>query len=139
MTNTIPFPKGRESKASKSAKSWAILVNNLIFDCFIGVNPEELLAPQTVRLNLKCQVNMPVPNDQNYHGQFVCYDQLIRSITSLAQAQHTHLVETLVEDIAQLCLKDSRICKVWCRVEKLDVYSNISSVGVEIERDRESG
>lgn len=139
MTNMIPFPGGREPKTSKISKSWTILVNDFVFDCLIGVNPEELLAPQTVRLNLKCHVNMSVPNDQNYHGQFVCYDQLIRSITSLAQARHTHLVETLAEEIAHLCFEDSRIYKVWCRVEKLDVYSNVSSVGVEIERDRESG
>lgn len=136
MTNMIPFPNGRDLKVNKTSKAWGILINNLVFDCYIGINPEEALAPQAVRLNLKCQVEMPAPNDQQYHGQFVCYDQLIKSITALAQGRHTHLVESLAEDIAQLCLEDSRITSVWCRVEKLDVYSHVSSVGIEIERYR---
>ncbi len=137
MANTVLFPQQRESKASKKSKTWDILINDLVFDCFIGINAEEALAPQAIRLNLKCRVEMPTPDNQNYHGQFVCYDQLIRSIMALAQSRHTHLVETLAEDIAQLCFENSRISMVWCRVEKLDVYSNAASVGVEIERYRD--
>lgn len=135
MTNMIPFPAG-QPKADKQLKSWNILINDLVFDCFIGVNPEEILSSQAVRLNLKCQIEMPVPDDQRYYGQFVCYDQLIKSITALAQSRHIHLVESLAEEIAQLCLDDSRIVNVFCRVEKLDVYSNATSVGIEIERSK---
>ncbi|WP_051908679.1 dihydroneopterin aldolase [Candidatus Odyssella acanthamoebae] len=138
MTNMITFQHGREAKASKHSKTWDILIKDLVFDCFIGINAEEALVAQAIRLNLKCRVEMPTPDDQKYHGQFVCYDQLIRSITVLAQGRHTHLVETLAEDIAQLCFENPRITKVWCCVEKLDVYSNASSVGVEIERYRDS-
>ncbi|MBW8309853.1 MAG: dihydroneopterin aldolase [Candidatus Paracaedibacteraceae bacterium] len=138
MANMVLFPQGREAKAPKKSKTWDILINDLVFDCFIGINADEALTSQAIRLNLKCRVEMPTPDDQHYHGQFVCYDQLIRSITALARGRHTHLVETLAEDIAQLCFEDCRITKVWCRVEKLDVYSNATSVGIEIERNRDT-
>ncbi len=135
MTNTLFFPHTRS--VSRVNKTWSILINDVVFQTYIGINPEEALARQTVRLNLRCQVSMPVPDDQQYHGQFVCYDQLIKSITALAQSRHIHLVETLAEEIADLCLSDQRINHVWCRVEKLDVYSNATSVGIEIERERD--
>jgi dihydroneopterin aldolase len=134
MVKTLVFPNAR--RVPKVNKTWTLLINDVVFQTYIGINPEEALARQTVRLNLRCQVSMPVPDDKNYHGQFVCYDQLIKSITSLAQSRHIHLVETLAEEIATLCLADKRMNHVWCRVEKLDVYSNATSVGVEIERER---
>ncbi len=135
MTNTLLFPNARS--VSKVNKTWSILINDVVFQTYIGIHPEEALARQTVRLNLRCNVSMPVPDDHQYHGQFVCYDQLIKSITALAQSRHIHLVETLAEEIAVLCLSDQRINHVWCRVEKLDVYSNATSVGIEIERERD--
>lgn len=135
MMNTIPFPGTRE--VTKKSKKWTIIINDLVFQSYIGINPDEALVRQSVRLNLRCQVDMTVPDDRQYHGQFVCYDQLIKSITTLAQSRHIHLVETLAEEIAQLCLADSKIMQVWCRVEKLDVYSNAVSVGIEIERERD--
>ena len=45
-------------------------------------------------------------------------------------------METLAERIATLCLREARIERVRVRVEKLDVYPEAASVGVEIERDR---
>jgi len=43
-------------------------------------------------------------------------------------------VETLAERIAALCLDDARVRSVRIRVEKLDVFPDATSVGVEIER-----
>ena len=43
-------------------------------------------------------------------------------------------VETLAEDIAAMCLEDTRVRSARVRVEKLDVFTEATSVGVEIER-----
>jgi dihydroneopterin aldolase len=43
-------------------------------------------------------------------------------------------VETLAEQIAALCLEDRRVRVARVRVEKLDVFVDATSVGVEIER-----
>jgi 7,8-dihydroneopterin aldolase/epimerase/oxygenase len=43
-------------------------------------------------------------------------------------------VETLAERIAALCLSDRRVRVARVRVEKLDVFPDATSVGVEIER-----
>ncbi len=46
------------------------------------------------------------------------------------------LVETLAERLAETCLADERVQVVRMRVEKLDVFDDLASVGVEIERQR---
>jgi dihydroneopterin aldolase len=47
-----------------------------------------------------------------------------------------NLVETLAERAAALCLADPAALSVRLRVEKLDVYPDAASVGVEIVRAR---
>jgi dihydroneopterin aldolase len=44
------------------------------------------------------------------------------------------LLETLAEEIAAICLQDGRVRSVRVRVEKLDIFPDAASVGVEIER-----
>jgi dihydroneopterin aldolase len=43
-------------------------------------------------------------------------------------------VETLAERIAETCLKDRRVHIARIRVEKLDIFADAASAGVEIER-----
>jgi len=64
----------------------------------------------------------------------VCYEEVVSGIRALVEKGHLNLVETLAEQIAALCLRDSRVRIARVRVEKLDVFADATSVGVEIER-----
>ena len=64
----------------------------------------------------------------------VCYEALVDGIRDLADSGHVNLVETLAEMIAEQGLADSRVKKATVRVEKLDVFDDAASVGIEIER-----
>ncbi|HEX2117219.1 MAG TPA: dihydroneopterin aldolase, partial [Alphaproteobacteria bacterium] len=66
----------------------------------------------------------------------VCYDDLIAAVRVVVDAEHVQLVETLAERIAEACFRDRRVITARVRVEKLDVYPDAESVGVEIERRR---
>ena len=69
-------------------------------------------------------------------GRVVNYEKIANSVRSIASAGHTRLVETMAERIAQACFSDPRVRTVRVRVEKLDVFPDAASAGVEIERDR---
>ena len=45
-----------------------------------------------------------------------------------------NLVETLADRIAEMCLEDQRVRTARVRIEKLDVFADAESAGVEIER-----
>lgn len=55
-------------------------------------------------------------------------------VRQIVQEGHVRLVETLAERIAAGVLADTRVHVVRVKIEKLDVFEEIESVGVEIER-----
>ena len=57
-------------------------------------------------------------------------------IRAMVASGHVNLVETLAERIADIFLSDPRVDAVRVRVEKLDIFADAESVGVEIERAR---
>ena len=66
----------------------------------------------------------------------VSYEDIVSGIESYLGQGHINLIETAAERIAELCLADRRVVKVRVRFEKLDVFSNVASAGVEIECGR---
>lgn len=127
MNNVLPLKKPQ-------SETWRLFVRDLDVVCSIGILPFEKTTPQRVRVNLTCEtVLTPVAGDIN---SVVCYDRLVTAIQSFVQNQHVDLVETVAEHICHICFEDSRVQKVWARVEKLDIYDNAAGVGVELERVR---
>lgn len=111
-----------------------VLVRDLVLACEIGAFRHERGARQRVRINLDLAVRedgVPLADDLR---NVVCYDEIVSGIRRLAEGGHVHLVETLAERIAAMCLADARIRTARVRVEKLDVYPDVASVGIEIER-----
>jgi 7,8-dihydroneopterin aldolase/epimerase/oxygenase len=111
-----------------------VLVRDLALACEIGTLRHERGWQQRVRVNVELEVRedaAPIADDLR---NVVCYDEIVSAIRRLVAGGHMNLVETLAERIAQLCLADARIRVARVRVEKLDVYADAGSVGVEIER-----
>jgi dihydroneopterin aldolase len=59
---------------------------------------------------------------------------MTRAVREIVASGHVQLIETLAERIAEVALEDRRVAGVRVRVEKLDVYADAASVGIEIER-----
>lgn len=110
-----------------------VFVRDLVLSCRIGVHRSEHGKDQRVRINL----DLAVRDDRALNDDLanaVCYERLTEGVRRIATSRHIRLVETLAEEIAALCLDDARVRSVRVRVEKLDVFSDAASVGVEIER-----
>jgi dihydroneopterin aldolase len=72
-------------------------------------------------------------------AKVLSYDSVIAGVRRLLAAGHINLVETLAENVAQICLADSRVAWVKVAVEKLDIDPDVGGVGVEIERRQGAG
>ncbi len=110
-----------------------VFVRDLTLSANIGVHAHEHLAPQRVRINL----DLAVTEDRQAEDKLanvVCYEQIVTGVRSIVDDGHVNLVETLAERIAGICLLDRRVRSVRVRVEKLDIFPDAHSVGVEIER-----
>jgi dihydroneopterin aldolase len=120
--------------ADAGAQTRHVFVHDLVLRCSIGVHRHERDARQRVRLN----IDLSVAEDFAPHGDklanVVCYEDIVSGIRRIAEMEHLNLVETLAERIAAFCLEDARVRLARVRIEKLDVYADAGSVGIEIER-----
>jgi len=127
-------PAGAPPEATLKGES-RILVRDLMLNARIGLHQHERIAGQRIRVNLDLAVVDSGPVDDDY-DKVVCYGELVTGVRHVVGAGHVNLVETLAERIATMCLSDLRVLSARVRVEKLDVFPEAESVGVEIERFR---
>lgn len=122
-----------------------MFVRDLVLDAHIGVHAHEHGRTQRVRINLDLTVPegagdpegklMSRPGvGRDELSRVVDYERIVLGARAVVEAGHVRLVETLAERLAELCLVDRRVASVRVRIEKLDVFEDAASVGVEIER-----
>jgi dihydroneopterin aldolase len=125
-----------------------VFLRDLVLPASIGVHPHEHAAVQRVRIN----VDLGVEDDgaralsrpsvghpgvgRDDLRRVVDYEGVANAVRAIVAAGHVMLVETLAERIAESCLADPRVHLARVRVEKLDVFADAASAGVEIERRR---
>ena len=110
-----------------------VFLRDMILTASIGIYPHEHGAPQRIRVN----VDLAIDDDPAQHGidrldRVVSYEHVAEAVRHLASAGHIKLVETLAERIATACLQDRRVALALVRVEKLDVFADAASAGVEV-------
>jgi 7,8-dihydroneopterin aldolase/epimerase/oxygenase len=67
-------------------------------------------------------------------SRVVNYEVVAQAVQDIVAAGHVMLVETLAERIAEATLLDALVLLARVRVDKLDVFTDATSAGVEIER-----
>ena len=118
-----------------------VFLRDLVLAASIGVHPHEHAAPQRVRINIDLGVEddgaLPIsrrPVGRYELSRVVDYEKVADTVRTIVGAGHVRLVETLAERIAESCLADRRVHLARIRVEKLDIFADAASAGVEIER-----
>ena len=125
----LPLPE-------RAPRTRRVFVRDLVLDARIGVYRHEKKREQRIRLNLDLTVEESARAHGDRLADVVCYEKIVNRVRALVGEGHVNLVETLAERIAALCLEDPQIAKAIVRVEKLEVFADAASVGVEIERSR---
>lgn len=111
-----------------------VFVRDLELTCIIGVHAHEKRRSQRIRVN----IDVGAMEGDAPHGDqlenVLDYENLVVSIRAIVADGSINLIETLAERIAEICLQPALARSARVRVEKLDVFSDARSVGVEIER-----
>ncbi|WP_032112209.1 dihydroneopterin aldolase [Candidatus Paracaedibacter symbiosus] len=130
----VPPSHSENREVENHNNVWVISVRELVLPCFIGVFDYEKQEKQPVQISIKCYARLLAPIDENF--RYVCYNKLIKEIEAFVNKGHIELVESLAAEICRICFENSSVYRVWVSVEKLAVYPNVTSVGVEIDRYR---
>jgi len=120
-----------------------VFIRDLVLEARIGVYPEEKAARQPIRINISFEMRDDGLDHPDGIGpddvkRVVDYDGMTKRVRALIGRAHVQLIETMAEQIARLCLNDPRVLAVRVSVEKLTVFADAASAGVEIERSRET-
>lgn len=130
--------------ASARSRLRHVFLRDLILSARIGIYPHEHTGAQRVRINVDLAVKDEPQAETDLSlsvreelARVVDYEKLAHDVRAIVSARHVRLVETLAERIAICCLVDERVVIARVRVEKLDVFPDAVSAGVEIERVRQ--
>lgn len=115
-----------------------IFFEDLRVRAIIGVNDNERTTRQDVLVGVELWTDIRAAAKSDDFADAVDYRALKKKIMAFVETSSFHLVETLAERIAQLCLDDARIERVRVRVEKPGALRFARTVGVEIERGRDA-
>ncbi len=116
----------------------SIEIKDLLLRGIIGINESERKHKQDVLINITLWTDLRAAAAQDDIAQTVNYRTLTKQVIQNVEASQYFLLETLTDRIAGLCLQDPRVARVQVSVEKPGALRFARSVGVRIERARET-
>ena len=119
-------------------QKYNVIIKNLIIDASIGIHEHEKIKKQRVSVSLSIDVVDNISLVDQKIENFLSYENVINNIKLIVNKGHIDLVETLSYEILSNIFSDSRASKVWLRLEKLDVFEEAESVGLEIIKTRKN-
>lgn len=116
-----------------------IHITGLVVDGILGINPEERINPQPIRVNATLWVDTTPAARTDDIAEAANYRTLTKAIIAHIEQGAPMLVERLVDEIARLCLaNEPRAEEVEVTVEKPTALRHAESVGITIRRRRET-
>ena len=112
-----------------------IFLQDVSVDASIGFHDFEKQARQRILVSVDLYVPMTQSSStRDDVADVVDYDFVRLGILRIAQSRHFNLQETLIDEIASLCLAQGRVRAVRVESQKPDVYPDCKTVGIEVFR-----
>lgn len=115
-----------------------VIISDLSVRGIIGINDWEREKPQEILINIIMFAELSKAGQSDDIADCVNYRSMAKKVQHHAETAARYTVEALATDLAHLCLEEPGVNKVIIRVEKPGAVRFSHSVGVEIERTRES-
>jgi D-erythro-7,8-dihydroneopterin triphosphate epimerase len=116
-----------------------IIIADLLLRTIIGINEDERLNRQDVLINITLDVDTRKAGESDNIEDAVNYRTITKEVISLVESSRFLLVEKLAEEVAKICLKDSRVNYAEVRLEKPAALRFSKSVGLQIKRSQKNG
>ena len=114
-----------------------VSITNLIARGIIGLNEWEREKLQEIKINIDLYGDFQKIGESDNIEDGVNYRTVAKKVLNYAQTSGHFTVEALAANLARLSLEEPNVQKVRIRVEKPGAVRFSSSVGIEIERDRD--
>ena len=113
-----------------------IEIEDLRVRAIIGVNPDERENRQDVMISVRLETDLRPAARTDSIDDAVNYRTITKSVIAFVEQSSFQLVETLAEEVAQICLREPRVERVWVQLRKPGALRFARTVGVCIEREQ---
>ncbi len=111
-----------------------VMIKDLSVQGIIGINPDERVTKQEILVNATLWMDTkPASQSDDIHDA-VNYRTITKQMIAHIEQEQPMLVERLAEELAQICLADTRVKRVDISVEKPGALRHARSVGIKITR-----
>jgi len=109
-----------------------IIFRRLALDAHIGILEHELRSTQPLHIDADIDVTIRTPVNDHDIASVLDYRALREAIVAACTHAHVHLIETLIEQVAERLLADfADIRALRLRISKPTAFSDCAAVGVE--------
>ncbi len=115
-----------------------IHIRDLLVRGILGINDWEREKKQDILINVTLFADLRTAAASDKIQDTVNYRTLAKQIIEHAETSRRFTVEALAADIARICLAAPGVLRARVRVEKPGALRFARSVGVEIERSKDS-
>ncbi len=115
-----------------------IYIRDLALRCIIGLYPDERKTKQDVLINVTMEADLRAAGKSDALKDTVDYKAIKLAILDFVEKSGFHLIESLAEGIATICLKDKRVQSATVTIDKPGALRFCRSVAVEVTRNRNS-
>ena len=111
-----------------------IHIRGLLLRCVIGVRDWERTVRQDVLLDVTLHADLTAACAADSLPDTVDYVSVNKRLIDMVEGSSFALIERLAEEVAKVCLEDSRIRRVDVRLDKPGALRFARTVGIEITR-----
>src|SRR5215472_11237999 len=104
-----------------------IILRDVQVEAKVGLHPWEMHPERPARLIVNVEIFIPLQTGK----EFVDYDPIREALRAWPGRPHTPLLETLVDELAALCLAHPAAAACRVSVMKPDIFNEAEGVGVE--------
>jgi dihydroneopterin aldolase/D-erythro-7,8-dihydroneopterin triphosphate epimerase len=114
-----------------------IHIKGLLVRCILGTDEDERREKQDVLLHLHLSADLAKAVQSDSLQESVDYRSVKKQVLAEVELTDYHLLETLAERVAAICLSFSGVLEVRVEAEKPGALRFARSVGVEIVRRKD--
>jgi len=115
-----------------------VVLKDLVVETQVGIHKWEHHPERPTRLILNIEMFAHTNNKKYQHDRnsILDYDHIRDEVKTWPERQHTPLLETLAEELIELCFKNEKVEA--CRVSLLkpDIFNEAAGAGIEVYRIR---